>query len=67
MGRPHLMIDGTVRKQRILAAAWDPQMAILFLDFVLGYNTCILFLLIKAICKIGWKSLFMNSCKNRLL
>lgn len=38
VGRPHPMIDGTLRKQRILAEAHDPQMAVLFLDFILGYN-----------------------------
>jgi FdrA protein len=38
VGRPHPMIDGTLRKQRILAEAHDPQVAILFLDFILGYN-----------------------------
>ena len=38
LGKPHPMIDGTLRKQRILAEARDPQTAILFLDFILGYN-----------------------------
>jgi FdrA protein len=38
VGKPHPMIDSTLRKQRILNEARDPQMAILFLDFVLGYN-----------------------------
>jgi succinyl-CoA synthetase alpha subunit len=38
LGKPHPMINGTLRKQRILAESRDPQMAILFLDFVLGYN-----------------------------
>jgi FdrA protein len=38
LGKPHPMIDGTLRKQRILAEAHDPQVAILFLDFILGYN-----------------------------
>ena len=32
------MIDGTMRKQRILSEGRDPQVAILFLDFILGYN-----------------------------
>lgn len=32
------MIDGTMRKQRILAEGRDPQVAILLLDFILGYN-----------------------------
>ncbi len=38
VGRPHPMIDGTLRKHRILAESRDPQMAVLFLDFILGYN-----------------------------
>jgi hypothetical protein len=38
LGKPHPMIDGTLRKQRILTEARDPQMAILLLDFILGYN-----------------------------
>jgi succinyl-CoA synthetase alpha subunit len=37
-GRPHPMIDGTLRQQRILAESRDPQVAILLLDFILGYN-----------------------------
>jgi succinyl-CoA synthetase alpha subunit len=38
LGRPHPMIDGSLRRQRILTEARDPQTAILLLDFVLGYN-----------------------------
>jgi len=38
VGRPHPMIDSTMRKQRILAEGHDPQVAILLLDFILGYN-----------------------------
>jgi succinyl-CoA synthetase alpha subunit len=38
VGRPHPMIDGTVRAQRILAEARDPQLAVLLLDIILGYN-----------------------------
>jgi len=38
LGKPHPMIDGTLRRQRILAECLDPQVAILFLDFILGYN-----------------------------
>ena len=38
LGKPHPMIDGTLRKQRILNESRDPQTAILFLDFILGYN-----------------------------
>ena len=39
LGRPHPMIDGTLRKERILAEGNDPQVAILFMDFILGYNS----------------------------
>ncbi len=38
VGRPHPMIDGMLRKQRIHTEACDPQTAILFVDFILGYN-----------------------------
>jgi FdrA protein len=38
VGKPHPMIDGTQRKQRILAESRDPRVAILLLDFILGYN-----------------------------
>jgi FdrA protein len=38
VGKPHPMIDGTMRKRRILAESQDPQMAVLYLDFILGYN-----------------------------
>ncbi len=38
VGRPHPMIDGTMRRQRILAEGRDPEVAILLLDLVLGYN-----------------------------
>jgi FdrA protein len=37
-GRPHPMIDPTLRKERILREAEDPEVAVLLLDFVLGYN-----------------------------
>jgi FdrA protein len=37
-GRPHPMIDSTLRRDRILAEAEDPQVAIILLDFILGYN-----------------------------
>jgi len=36
--RPHPMIDATLRRKRILAEARDPQVAVLLLDFILGYN-----------------------------
>ena len=37
-GRPHPMIDGTLRMQRILVESRNPELAILLLDFILGYN-----------------------------
>lgn len=37
-GRPHPMIDASLRRERILAEARDPQVAVLLLDFILGYN-----------------------------
>lgn len=38
LGKPHPMIDGTLRNQRILIESHDPQVAIFFLDFILGFN-----------------------------
>jgi FdrA protein len=38
VAKPHPMIDGTMRRQRIMAECRDPEMAILYLDFILGYN-----------------------------
>jgi succinyl-CoA synthetase alpha subunit len=38
LGRLHPMIDGSLRRQRILTESADPTAAILLLDFVLGYN-----------------------------
>jgi FdrA protein len=38
MGKPHPMIDGTMRRRRVLAESRDPQVAVLFLDFILGHN-----------------------------
>jgi FdrA protein len=40
VGKPHPMIDGTLRKRRILAEGRDPQVAVLYLDFIMGYNAC---------------------------
>ncbi|MCJ7667557.1 MAG: acyl-CoA synthetase FdrA [Anaerolineae bacterium] len=37
-GRPHPMIDATLCRERILAEAEDPQVAVLLVDFILGYN-----------------------------
>lgn len=39
LGKPHPMIDGSLRNKRILAESLDPQVAVLFLDFILGYNS----------------------------
>ncbi len=39
VGRPHPMIDGSQRAIRIVKEAKDPDVAILFLDFILGYNS----------------------------
>ena len=38
-GRPHPMIDSTVRCQRIVAESRDPAIAVLLLDCILGYNS----------------------------
>ncbi len=38
-GRPHPMIDPTIRKLRILEEARDPEVAVLLMDFVLGYGS----------------------------
>ena len=38
LGRPHPMMDGTMRKQRIQIESRASQVAILLLDFILGYN-----------------------------
>jgi FdrA protein len=37
-GRPHPMIDPSLRRGRILAEAQDPEVAVLLLDFILGYS-----------------------------
>ena len=37
-GKPHPMLDGALRKRRIQAESLDPQVAVLFLDFILGHN-----------------------------
>ena len=37
-GKPHPMIDATQRRKRILVEAKDNKIAILLLDFILGYN-----------------------------
>ena len=38
-GKPHPMIDGTMRSLRIAREAIDPETAILLLDFILGFNS----------------------------
>ena len=38
VGTPHPMIDASQRAKRIAAEADDPQVAVLLLDFILGYN-----------------------------
>ncbi len=38
LGKPHPMIDSTMRSKRILSEGRDPSVAILLLDFILGYN-----------------------------
>lgn len=37
-GRPHPMIDPSLRNERLLDEAADPEVAIVLLDFVLGYG-----------------------------
>jgi succinyl-CoA synthetase alpha subunit len=37
-GRPHPMIDQTLRNERILTEAADPSVAVILLDVVLGYG-----------------------------
>ncbi|HKT03820.1 MAG TPA: hypothetical protein VJT31_30185, partial [Rugosimonospora sp.] len=38
LGRPHPMIDGTLRRERLAAEAADPSCAAILLDVVLGYG-----------------------------
>jgi succinyl-CoA synthetase alpha subunit len=38
LGKPHPMSDSTLRRQRLLKEGRDPQVAVLLLDFILGYN-----------------------------
>lgn len=38
VGRPHPMIDFSTRAQRILQEAADPEVAVLLMDFVLGFG-----------------------------
>ena len=39
VGRPHPMIDHTVRGERLVAEARDPETALILLDIVLGYGS----------------------------
>lgn len=39
IGRPHPMIDPTLRQQKILEEARDPETAVVLLDFVIGYGS----------------------------
>jgi len=39
VGRPHPMIDYTLRKRRVAAEAADPETAVILLDVVLGYGS----------------------------
>ena len=38
LGKPHPMMDGTMRAKRIRQEGADPEVAILLLDFILGFN-----------------------------
>lgn len=37
-GKPHPMIDGFLRSKRIQTESLDPEVAVIFLDFILGHN-----------------------------
>ena len=39
VGRPHPMIDSTLRSERIIREAEDPRTAVILLDIVLGYGS----------------------------
>jgi hypothetical protein len=38
-GRAHPMIDPTIRKLRLIEESMDPKVAVILLDFVLGYGS----------------------------
>lgn len=38
-GRPHPMMDSRLRRERLLSEAHDPEVAVLLLDFLLGFNS----------------------------
>lgn len=39
LGRPHPMIEPSLRDERVLAAAQDPTVAVILVDLVLGYGS----------------------------
>jgi hypothetical protein len=39
VGRAHPMIDPTIRKMRIVEEAKDPEVAVIIMDFMLGYGS----------------------------
>jgi FdrA protein len=39
IGRPHPMMDSRLRRERLLAEAEDPEVAVILLDFLLGFNS----------------------------
>ncbi len=39
VGRPHPMMDSRLRRERLLAESKDPEVAVLLLDFLLGFNS----------------------------
>lgn len=39
VGRPHPMIDPSIRSERVLKEAEDPEVAVILLDIVLGYSS----------------------------
>ena len=39
LGRPHPMIDSSLRAQRMVAEAQDPEVGVLLFDCILGYGT----------------------------
>jgi FdrA protein len=38
VGKPHPMLEPEMRKERLLAEAKDPEVAVILMDFVLGYG-----------------------------
>jgi FdrA protein len=39
VGRPHPMIDSRLRRERLLAESKDPEVAVLLLDFLMGFSS----------------------------